>query len=102
MKEKKLIAFDLYDTCFTFTVPQERLSYKQIFSDLGIPMDKRIELRNVLLTSHKTMEDVLSTLIPSAQIDRFIDTYYANLRKEVQSVQLFPETQPTLSVLREK
>lgn len=32
MKEKKLIAFDLYDTCFS--IQQEHLCYAQLFSDL--------------------------------------------------------------------
>jgi hypothetical protein len=92
MKEKKLIAFDLYDTCFAFTIPQENLSYKKLFSDLGVS-EKRHELKEALLNSHKSIEDILHNICPDVQIaHKHMNKYYANLSNEIGSVQLFPET----------
>lgn len=101
MEGKKLIAFDLYDTCLEFTVPQETLSYKKLFSDLGV-LNKRKELKYALLTSCRSVEDILSDIIPGIQVANFMDDYTATLHHEIMSVQLFPETQSTLSLLRNR
>lgn len=99
MNTKKLIAFDLFDTCFA--LQQDNLSYKQLFTDLGV-LDRKKELKNILLTSRRSIEDILSDFIPDAKIHYFLDKYNDNLYNEIQSAQLFPETVEVLSILKEK
>lgn len=57
--KKKLIAFDLYDTCFEFKTPNDQLSYKQLFHDTGIANQRKI-LKEILLTSHRSIKDILA------------------------------------------
>ncbi len=59
MKEKKLIAFDLYDTCFS--IENANMAYRQLFFDLWVS-DKKRELRKILLTSNKSIEEILSDI----------------------------------------
>lgn len=101
MKEKKLIAFDLYDTCFAFTLPQAKFPYKQLFSDLGI-LNSKHELKEILLTSHRSIEDIVYNILPHTDIDIHLKTYYNNLHNQIESVQLFPETVSVLSALKER
>lgn len=39
--KKKLIAFDLYDTCFEFKTLNDQLFYKQLFHDTGIAIKEK-------------------------------------------------------------
>ena len=99
MKEKKLIAFDLFDTCLELQQPN--ISYKQLFSDLWI-YDRKPELKEILLTSHRSMEDILADFVPDAKIHYFVDIYNKNLHNEIHSAQLFPETEFVLSALKNR
>jgi FMN phosphatase YigB (HAD superfamily) len=99
MKEKKLIAFDLFDTCFD--LPQANISYKNLFSALGIS-DRRRELKKILLTSRKSMEEILSEFLPHQNIQFHLSTYHENICNEVDSVRLYPETLSVLSDLKDK
>ena len=99
MQEKKLIAFDLYDTCFHFTLPH--IAYQEFFSVLN-DSDIQRSLKNQLLTSRESLEDILSTRLPQREINKYLDAYHYNVRSEVASVELFPETQSVLSELKHR
>ncbi len=99
MQEKKLIAFDLFDTCFD--LPQANISYRKLFSALGI-LERRRELKKILLTSRKSMEEILSEFLPHQDIQSHLATYNENIRNEVDSVCLYPETLSVLSDLKNK
>lgn|GEM_PF-1658892 len=101
MKEKKLIAFDLYDTCFEFKTPKDQLSYKQLFHDAGIA-NQRKALKEILLTSQRSVEDILADTCPDAKMHIHLEKYYENLRNEIAAIELFPETKDVLSSLKEK
>ncbi|MCX6824226.1 MAG: HAD family hydrolase [candidate division SR1 bacterium] len=101
MKEKKLIAFDLYDTCFEFTLPGANLSYKKLFTDLGV-LNKRHELKKILITSCRNIEDILSDICPDTKFQKHLENYYDNIKSEIDSVQLFPETVSVLSELKNR
>lgn len=97
MKDKKLIAFDLYDTCFALQEPN--ISYKKLFSDLGIT-ERRRELKDILLTSHRSIEDILSDMLPDQKISTYLDVYYDMFCHEIWSTKVFPETLSVLSTLK--
>jgi len=99
MKEKKIIAFDLYDTCFEFTVPSR--SYTQLLSTAGL-YTYRKEIRNAFMTSGKNIEDIISEIAPNAKMYKHIEKFHEKINNELLSVQLFPETISVLSLLREK
>ncbi|EKD24827.1 MAG: HAD superfamily hydrolase [uncultured bacterium (gcode 4)] len=99
MKEKKLIAFDLYDTCFS--IQGEHLCYAQLFSDLWIS-DRRRELKKVLLTSNTPIENIIPDILPKNKIDEYLYIYRNALRNEINSVWLFPETSSVLFALKER
>ncbi len=99
MKPKKVIAFDLYDTCFEFTLPQANIAYTQLFSSLGLTKQNH-RLRKILLTSSKDIEDILLEKFPDLDIHTHLDAYHHDLRDEILSVQLFPETLSVLSALK--
>lgn len=101
MKEKKLIAFDLYDTCLEFTVPGDQLSYKQLFYNLGIQKYKK-DIKEILLTSQRSIEDIVTDFCPEAKIQTAMKRYKENYNNEMASIQLFPETIDVLSSLKER
>lgn len=99
MQEKKLIAFDLYDTCFHFTVPH--IAYQEIFSVLN-NRDIQRSLKNQLLTTREDIGDILSTRLPQRKIDKYLENYHYHVRSELASVQLFLETTAVLSELKHR
>ncbi len=101
MKDKKLIAFDLYDTCFSFDTSKESTSDAEFFSGLGISHIQH-ELRKILMTSHRSIEDVLSNLLPKYDMHVQLEQYYRDVSKKISSVQLFPETESTLMALHQR
>jgi phosphoglycolate phosphatase-like HAD superfamily hydrolase len=101
MKDKKLIAFDLYDTCLEFTIPSEQLSYKQLFYDLGLQRHRK-DIKNILLISQKNIEDIVTDFCPEAKTHTAMERYQENYQNEIESIQLFPETKDILSALKDR
>ena len=103
MQDKKLIAFDLFDTCmeFTITKPQENQEYDKLFANLGI-LERKREIQKILLTTNRDIENIIKDMIPGTNIDDFLKIYYQHIKKELASVELFPETKNTLSKIRDK
>lgn len=95
MKDKKLIAFDLYDTCIHH--PKNLTSYKKIFEDWNVPKEIINELREILQKKPINIEDA-NFDIPN----ELITNINALTEKNIQWTVLYPETLDTLEYLKSK
>lgn len=95
MNEKKLIAFDLYDTCIHH---EKNLSdYKKIFSHKWISQDTIKNIWDILQKTPKNIEDV-DFWLPQYLIDEINNLTQKNIATTV----LYPDTIPTLEYLKSK
>ena len=95
MENKKLIAFDLYDTCIHH--PKNLTSYRKIFEDWNIPKETINELREILQKKPINIEDA-NFDIPN----ELITNINALTEKNIQWTVLYPETLDTLEYLKSK
>ena len=95
MENKKLIAFDLYDTCIHH--PKNLTSYKKIFEDWNVPKETINELREILQKKPINIEDA-NFDIPN----ELITNINALTEKNIQWTVLYPETLDTLEYLKSK
>lgn len=95
MNEKKLIAFDLYDTCIHH---EKNLSdYKKIFSHENISDITIKNIRDILQKTPINIEDA-NFSIPKNLIDEINNLTQKNIATTV----LYPDTIPTLNYLKSK
>ena len=101
LMEKKLIALDLYDTCFE--IKAKSVSYDRLFSALHVfDKNKKRAFKQAVMMSQQSIGDILSQEFPDFDFSLFLTKYNDLLQQEMDSVQLFPETQSTLASLRER
>ena len=87
-QDKKLIAFDLYGTCVDHPFKNYRLSW---------------ELRDIMKTNPITLQDIQEWKIEKDWIKLELDNeFIENIRKDIESTFLFPETLETLKYLKSK
>jgi FMN phosphatase YigB (HAD superfamily) len=95
MENKKLIAFDLYDTCIHH--PKNLTSYRKIFEDWNIPKETINELREILQKKPINIENA-NFDIPANLIKDINEL----TEKNIQWTILYPETIDTLEYLKSK
>ena len=87
-QDKKLIAFDLYGTCIDHHLNFTKISW---------------ELRDIMKTMQITLQDIQEWKIEKDWIKLELDNeFIENIRKDIESTFLFPETLETLKYLKSK
>ena len=96
MKQKKLIAFDMYKTCLD--IEGEEKLFLLLSELLGI---ERRNIVDFFLTKNIPLEDAMKNLgIPQEHISELVTIYRSAEENVLKSVKLFPETMTTLSKLK--
>ncbi len=98
MRDIKAVVFDLYGTLIYLSSVSNK-AYARLFSDLGLAGDKEAG-RIALTEDFDDLDSLVRRVIPNICIDPF--PYEQQVKSEVSSAQLYPETIKVLSELREK
>ena len=99
MNDIKAVIFDLYNTLIYFK--NKTKPYDRLFSDLELtPEEKRFGRRIALTKNFKDLADFITQLEPKKQLN--YATYEEEIKKEVSSATLYPETKDTLKELRKR
>jgi len=87
-QDKKLIAFDLYGTCIDHHLNFTKISW---------------ELRDIMKTKPINLQDIQEWKVEKDWIEIHLDNeFIENIRKDIESTFLFPETLETLKYLKSK
>lgn len=95
MQNKKLIAFDLYDTCIHH--PKNLSNYRKIFEDSDISKETIHELRDILQKTPINIEDA-NFDIPQKVISDINDL----TKKNIEWTIVYPDTIKTLETLKNR
>ena len=95
MQNKKLIAFDLYDTCIHH--PKNLSNYRKIFEDSDISKETIHELRDILQKTPINIEDA-NFDIPQKVISDINDL----TKKNIDWTIVYPDTIKTLETLKNR
>lgn len=100
MENKKLIAFDLFDTCLY--IPRAIGSPRaKLYKILWIT-ENRKEIGDKLLTSEKTIEEIIWEIVPKEKRKGNMQTYHNEFSAYINSAKLFPETKETLWEIKKR
>lgn len=101
MNNKKLIAFDMYDTLVHMTKYPN--PYKKFFSQLWLQDSVLRELSFMLQTTDKNIEDILPKNIQSQKnISFLIDELASNIYNQLSSLFLYDDFLSTIEILKQK
>lgn len=101
MKNKKLIAFDMYDTFVH--IPKRPNLYRKFFSDLWLENIVVKELAQVLQISDKDIKDLLPKDIQSrTDFDDLFLTLESDVYKQFESLSLYEDFLPTIEFLKQQ
>ncbi len=101
MNNKKLIAFDMYDTWVHMTKYPN--PYKNFFSQLWLQDSVIRELSFMLQTTDKNIEDILPKNIQSQKnISFLIDELVSNIYNQLSSLLLYDDFLSTIEILKQK
>ncbi len=101
MSDKKLVAFDVYETrvdSWSLVSP-----YQILFSRLGIEKNISHSLAKLLMTTTQNIEQILPKINRSSQeIDTALACFYDDIATHLSQLKVFPDFEPTIHLLREK
>ena len=101
MKDKKLIAFNMYDTWVYMTKYPN--PYKIFFSQLWLQDSAGKELSYILQTTDKNIEDILPENIQSQKNIAFLISELAsNIHSQLSSLLLYDDFLPTIKTLKQR
>lgn len=100
MKDKKLIAFNMYNTWVS--APKWPNPYKEIFSHLWISLALYKDLSTVVQTTDADILDMLpKTLAPHIAIDALLLKFQSDMDAQLSSLFVYEDFLPTIDTLKE-
>ncbi len=100
MNNKKLIAFNMYNTWVSAPIWQN--PYKEIFSQLWISLAIYKELSTIVQTTNLDIKDLLLQKLPSDTfIDELLVKFQSNLDNQLSSLFVYEDFLPTLTTLKQ-
>ncbi len=98
MKEKKLIAFDMYDT--RVTAPQWPNPYKGIFSQLWIEWQFYKDLAYIVQTTDADIAEILQKNKAAKISDALLSKFQSDMDAQLSSLSLYDDFLPTIDILK--
>ena len=101
MKDKKLIAFNMYNTWVS--APTWPNPYKEIFSQLWISLAMYKELSIIVQTTHLDIKDLLlQKLLSDTPIDELLVKFQSDMNAQLSSLFIYEDFLPTINTLKQQ
>jgi len=101
MNNKKLIAFDMYNTWVSS--PKWPNPYKEMFSQLWISLSLYKELSTLIQTTNCDIKDLLvKKLPPDTPIDTLLVKFQSDMDAQLSSLYIYEDFLPTIGTLKQQ